>query len=244
MTSDCDRIAADLRRLAADQEHQDAIAAIRPGRVRRDPQDRTYAARLRYTRALRRYVYNPALLDAVLSVPWLKELFLRSFGYRGSTDFTIYPDCWIRDLPLLDIGERAYLADGIVLGSNQVSLDQEWLQVDRITIGARTVFDQQCMVGYGTSIGENCVLSIRVAIGMNVRLGRGTKVGPTSNIGHQCRLGDGVTVGNAVFVGHFSRVDDGVEIPDYARIPQFSHVTREGVRPRRQHAAVTASMDA
>ena len=31
----------------------------------------------------------------------------RIFGYRGSMDFTIYPDTWIRDLPLLDFGEGA-----------------------------------------------------------------------------------------------------------------------------------------
>lgn len=228
-------IAADLRRLAVDRAHLDAIAAIRPGRFRRDPQDSTYAARLRYTAALRGYVYNPSLLEVVLSLPWLKTLFFRSFGYRGSTEFTIYPSCWIRDLPLLDIGERAYLADGIVLGSNQVSVDQQWIRVGRITIGARTIFDQQCMVGYGSSIGQDCVIGVRVSVGMNVRIGTGCKVGPSSTIGHQCRIGNGVTVGHAVTIGNFSRVDDGIEIPDYTCVPQFSHVSRDAISPRRRH---------
>lgn len=162
---------AALEELDADPDHRRAVAAIGPGRFRRDASDHRYAARFGYTAALRRYVYNPAALERIFGDPSLKALFLRTFGYKGHTDFTVYPNAWLRDLPLLNIGRRCYLADGIVLGTNQVSPDQQWLTVEGISIGDDTVFDQQCMVGYGTRIGRDCVIGARVMIGMRARIG-------------------------------------------------------------------------
>ena len=110
---------------------------IRKGTSRRRIDDPIYAGRLEYTQALRRFVYNPAVLNEVLWDPTLKEQFCRVFGYRGNLDFTIYPSAWIRDLALADyhIGKNVYLADGIVLGTNQVSPDQSKLHVGPISIG-------------------------------------------------------------------------------------------------------------
>jgi hypothetical protein len=50
-----------------------------------------------------------------LCVPWLKALVFRLFGYRGDLNFTVYPDTWIRDLPLLDFGKGAYISNRATL---------------------------------------------------------------------------------------------------------------------------------
>jgi hypothetical protein len=44
----------------------------------------------------------------------------RLFGYRGSMKFTVYPDTWIRDLPLLMFGEGAYVSNRATLRTNIV----------------------------------------------------------------------------------------------------------------------------
>lgn len=222
-----------LNDLSNDAEHNKSVAAIRPGRFRRDSADEIYQSRIKYTNSLRKFVYNPVLLEVIFGNSELKNLFFRAFGYQGQTDFTIYPNCWIRDLALLDIGERVYLADGIVLGTNQVSTDQEFLTVDGISIGARTIFDQQCMVGYGAQIGSDCIIGVRAAIGMKTSIGDGCIIRPGTTISHHCKVGYNVKVGYKAFIGDFSVIEDGVEIPDGAQIPQFSRVTKNGILPRR-----------
>jgi len=232
-----DTIAEVLDDLAADPAHIAAVESIRPGRVRRDVQDPEYRLRSRYTASLRRFMYNPALLEVVFAEAELKTLFFRTFGYKGQTEFTVYPNAWLRDLPLLDLGQRCYLGDGIILGTNQVAVDQQYLVVDRISIGATTVFDQHCMVGYGSRVGSGCVIGARVMIGMKTRIGDAVLVRPASGVGHHCRLGNRVRIGHDVMVGAFSVVEDDVIVSDYSRIPEFSRVTRDGIVPRRAEKA-------
>ena len=101
-------------------QFQAVVANIKAGTFDRTVPNKDYQDRLAYTKAFRKFIYNPAILNEIFSCPELKESFFRTFGYKGALDFTIYPKCWLRDLPLLDIGSGTYLADGILLGTNQV----------------------------------------------------------------------------------------------------------------------------
>lgn len=237
--------ASECQRLERDETHKLAVAEIRPGRFRRDPESPPYRARLCYTANLRRFVYNPALLERVFGSRDLQEQFLKVFGYQGSTRFTVYPKCWIRDLPLLDFGDGVYLGDGIVLGTNQVSTCQQFVTVDRIAVGSGTVMDQECMIGYGSAIGRDNVVGVRVLFGARATTGARCRFAPRATVGHHCRLGDDVSVGHDTFIGSFSVVESGVEIPDYSRIPQFSHISKSGATPRRRQpgAAKGAATD-
>lgn len=220
---------AELKGLGESPAFQQSLEAIRPGKFRRDGSDPAYEARAEYTRCLRRFVYDPASMNEVLTRPELKELFFRTFGYRGTLDFTIYPGAWLRDLPLLDIGEKAYLGDGIVLGTNQVSPDQSELRVGPIKIGHRTLFDQACMVGQGTTIGADCQFGIRSLLGIGLTIGDQVRAGGGCGIIHLARIGDGVTLGHGVIVGQGARVDDGVTIPGGTSIPPRTHVTQRWI---------------
>ena len=55
-----------------------------------------------------------------LSLRPLKALAFRLLGHRGSLDFKVDPDTWIRDLPLRDLGPGAYVSNRATLGTNMV----------------------------------------------------------------------------------------------------------------------------
>ena len=212
---------------------QAVVANMKPGNFKRDPESKDYNDRLVYTKAFRKFIYNPAVLNEIFSDSDLKEKFFRTFGYQGALDFTIYPKCWLRDLPMLNIGSGTYLADGILLGTNQVSTDQKVLRVGRITIGERCVFDQDCKLGYNSTIGNDCIIGIQTSIGLKCKMGDNVKVGEATTMRHGVTIGNDVTIGSETQIGNFVIIEDGVEVPEFSRIPSFSIVTKEGVFSRK-----------
>lgn len=214
-------------------EFQEVVANMKPGNFKRDRMSKDYNDRLVYTRAFRKFIYNPSVMNEILSDTDLKEMFFRTFGYKGALDFTIYPNCWLRDLPMLDIGSGTYLADGILLGTNQVSTDQTVLRVGKIKIGERCVFDQDCKLGYNSTIGDDCIIGIQTSIGLKCRMGNNVKLGEATTIRHGVRIGNDVTVGSETQIGNFVVIEDGVEVPEFSRIPSFSVVTSEGIFERK-----------
>ena len=215
-------------------EFQAIVANIKAGQFERNPDSKDYQDRLVYTKVFRKFIYNPAILNEIFSDASLKESFFRTFGYQGALDFTIYPNCWLRDLPLLDIGSGTYLADGILLGTNQVSTDQKVLRVGTIKIGERCVFDQQCKLGYNSVIGDDCIIGIQTAIGLKCTMGNNVKVGEATTIRHGVTIGDNVQIGAETQIGNFCIIQEGVVIPEFTRIPSFSLVTSEGIFDRKQ----------
>lgn len=80
---------------------------IVPGRFARDPVTALYRGRLVYGAAWTTLFYCRPIYHAVLLLPPLRWMTFRLFGYMGHRDFTVYPDSWIRDLPLLEFGRGA-----------------------------------------------------------------------------------------------------------------------------------------
>lgn len=223
-----------LEQYRTDQAFQAAVASIEPGKIKRDPNNPQYQKRVQYTVALRDFVYNPALLNVIFGDAELKANFLRIFGYRGNTNFTIYPNCWLRDLPLLDIGAGVYLGDHILLGTNQVSPNQEFLTVGTIQIGDNSIFDQQCSIGLNAKVGSNVQGRFKSSIGLKATVHNNVLLGEGSNIGHGTVAKEGVILERCAGVGNFCIIDAGVVVPEYATIPSFSHVTESGIVPRQQ----------
>ena len=215
-------------------EFQAIVKNIKAGTFVRDPESKDYQDRLVYTKAFRKFIYNPAVLNEIFSDAELKKSFFRTFGYKGALDFTIYPKCWLRDLPLLDIGSKTYLADGILLGTNQVSTDQKVLKVGPIKIGERCVFDQDCKLGYNSKIGDDCIIGIQTSIGLRCKMGNNVKIGEATTIRHGVTIGNDVIIGSETQIGNFCIIEDGVQIPEFSRIPSFSLVTKEGIFNRKE----------
>ena len=225
-----------LIQLANNSRFQASLKNIKVGKFKRDKKDPVYQDRVLYTRELRQYVYNPMVMNCILSDEALKERFFRTFGYNGFLNFTIYPTAWLRDLPLLDIGENAYLADGILLGTNQVTPDQQWICTGTIKIGNHCIFDQGCAVGYGSRIGSESIIGFQVAIGLKNRIGKNVRIGGRSNIAHGCRIGNNVHIQDCCRIGSFSVIEEGVELPEFTDVPPFSQVTAHGIFERRRKA--------
>lgn len=127
-------VTQEINRLQMDTDFQKVVSNIKAGKFVRDTNLPDYNDRIIYTKALRNFLYNPAVLNVVFGEQELKEQFFRAFGYTGKVNFTIYPKCWLRDLPLLDIGENVYLGDNILLGTNQVTPDQKTLVVGKLPL--------------------------------------------------------------------------------------------------------------
>lgn len=226
--ADIELISAHLNHLKSSTSFQSCVAAIVPGKVVRKPENEIYQKRVEYTTELRAFAYNPAFMNIILSIPELKELFFRTFGYKGNLNFTMYPNAWIRDLPLLDIGEKCYLADGILLGTNRVSIDQRILRVDHITIGDHTIFDQRCAIGPGTTIGSDCIMGFQSQISAKCTVGNNVRLGEVVTIGSMTTLGDDVIIGQGSFISDFVTVEAGAVIASNTRVPPKSVVTTEG----------------
>lgn len=224
----------ELERLEADSVFQSVVSNIKEGKFERNRDEKDYNDRIIYTEELRNFVYNPAVLNVIFREQELKTKFFRTFGYKGNVDFTIYPKCWLRDLPLLDIGKNVYLGDNILLGTNLVTPNQKSLIVGKIKIGDNCIFNQGCSVGGKTTIGKDGTIGFQVAIGFSNKIGDALTAGECSIIGHGNRIGDNVTIGYKSKVGHFCIIEDGVQVDEMIEIPSYSLVTKEGVFPRRK----------
>ncbi len=213
-----------LNQISEDAKLQEAILHIKPGKFKRGPDDPIYVHRGYYTRMLKSFLTDYKLMNAILTDKKLQTRFFRVFGYEGEVDFTLYPQCWIRDLPLLQIGKMSYLGDGIVLGTNKVSIDQKTVKVGRITIGDHTIIDQDCMLGYSTHIGHHTAIGVRSCIGVKTHIGNNCRIAEIVNIGHCCNIGNDVSIGQVSAIGNFTTIADGTKIPAFSRIPPKSSI--------------------
>jgi carbonic anhydrase/acetyltransferase-like protein (isoleucine patch superfamily) len=180
-------------------------AAIKPGRYSRSLADPDYRGRRLYGLCWTVLYYCTPVYFVVLSVPLLKRLAFRLFGYRGSLDFTIYPDTWIRDLPLLDIGAGAYISNRATLGTNMVLTDGSVI-VDRVTIGAGSLVGHLAMLGPGTVIGTDSEIGVATVLAVRVNIGNRVVVGAVSRIDSGVSVADGAHVGRSVYLGCGTRV--------------------------------------
>jgi acetyltransferase-like isoleucine patch superfamily enzyme len=209
----------EINRIQNDEIFQKVVGNIKAGKFVRDTANPDYNDRIVYTKTLRTFLYNPAVLNVIFGEQELKEKFFRAFGYNGKVSFTIYPKCWLRDLPLLDIGENVYLGDNILLGTNQVTPDQKTLVVGKIKIGDNCIFNQGCTIGGKSTMGQDCIVGFESAIGFGNTIGDNTKIGERVTIGHCNKIGSNVTIGFMCKVGRFCIIEDGVEIEEMTDIP-------------------------
>jgi acetyltransferase-like isoleucine patch superfamily enzyme len=200
--------------------------AIRPGRFPRDLRDATYRARRLYGLCWTSVYYATPLYFLVLALPWLKWLTFRLFGYRGQMQFTVYPDTWIRDLPLLDFGPGAYVANRATLGTN-VALARGTLLVDRISIGPGALVGHLTMLSTGTVIEEGAEVGVGCAVGSKVRVGRHAHLGACSAVGHRVEFGERAYVGTMSSIGLGARVGADVRLPQVALVPNRARVERQ-----------------
>jgi carbonic anhydrase/acetyltransferase-like protein (isoleucine patch superfamily) len=189
-----------------------------PGKFPRVMSDPAYRARRMYGFFWSALYYNTPVLYFILQIEALKSFILRLFSYKGSTNVTIYPDSWIRDLPLLNFGDGVYISNKATLGTNLVLSTGEIL-VDRLQFGEKTIIGHLAIVGLGTKIGECSEIGIGVAIGLRCALGNQVRIAPTCAINHGVAIGSGTQIGAMSYIGTRAQIGENLEIPAGANIP-------------------------
>jgi carbonic anhydrase/acetyltransferase-like protein (isoleucine patch superfamily) len=187
----------------------------------RQPLHPVYFLRRIYGGCWTQLFYFRPLYSIVLFIPAYKSLILRLFGYKGkSTNFTMYPDTWIRDLPVLNFDENVYLSNRATIGSNLCLSDGNIL-VDKIQIGRNSLIGHMAIIG-PSIIGENTEVGVGAAMGIRVKLGNNVRVLPRAGVGHGVKIGDNTTIGQMSHIGTKVTIGPGLDIPAGANIPNGS----------------------
>ncbi len=150
-------------------------------------------------------------------IPEMRVMF-RLFGFSGSIDITVFPDTWLRDLPLLNIGHGAYLANRATLGTN-MCLNDGSIIVGPITIGERAIVGHLSVIGLGSKLGEGSELGVGAATGIRITVGSNVNIRPRCNLNHGCQIESNAIIGSASLIGLKSKIGAGIEIRAGACIP-------------------------
>ena len=161
--------------------------------------------------------YSPAYPLALTLAP-LRRAMLKLFGYRGSPDFVTYPDTWLRDLPLLDLGKGAYLSNKATIGTNLVLADGSIL-VGGIRVGEGALVGHLAMLAPKVTLGDRAQIGVGVAIGIGTRVGADAQIGPRATLEHHVVIAQGVRVGTCAYVGSRSHIGRGLVIPGGVVVP-------------------------
>ena len=184
----------------------------------RKPFHPVYFLRRVYGACWTQLFYFKPIYSVVLAIPILKTLTFRLFGYKAdSTNFVVYPDTWIRDLPMLNIGEGAYLSNRATIGTNLCLSDGNIL-VDHIIIGKNSLIGHLAMIA-PCFIGEKTEVGVNVGIGIRTKIGSNVKVGPRSCICHGTRINDGVEIGAMSEIGTRVVIGENIKLPNSTSIP-------------------------
>jgi carbonic anhydrase/acetyltransferase-like protein (isoleucine patch superfamily) len=196
------------------------------GRFPREPYHKVYFCRRVFGGCWAQLFYFKPVYSFVLAIPIFRSFVFWLFGYRGSPDFTVYPDTWIRDLPVLKISEGAYLANRATIGTNIVLTDGSIL-VETIRIRRKALIGHLCIIGTGSTIGESAEIGLRSSIGIRTRIGDKANIKPSTSISHGTTIGEGTIVGTMSYVGTKCYVGAGVKLPAGSVIPDGAVVNTQ-----------------
>jgi carbonic anhydrase/acetyltransferase-like protein (isoleucine patch superfamily) len=197
------------------------------GRFPRENFDKVYFWRRIYGTCWTQVFYFKPIYASMLPIPIFKKMLFKLFGYKGtSLQFTIYPDTWIRDLPLLDFGAGAYLSNRATLGTN-MCLPDNTIFVDKITVAAKGLLGHLGVLAPGCKIMEEAEVGVSATLGVRCRLKPKASVKPGALLNHGVVVGAGAEIGTRAFVGLRARIGDGVKVPAGACIPAGSVINSE-----------------
>ncbi|MBX7174051.1 MAG: hypothetical protein K1X72_23975 [Pyrinomonadaceae bacterium] len=194
------------------------------GRFPRKLGNKVYFHRRLYGLCLTTIYYFTPIFFIVLSFSTLKKMLFRLWGYQGSMDFVTYPDTWIRDVALLQIGNGAYLSNKATIGTNIVQHDGTII-VEAIKIGDRSVVGHLTMIGPGVEMGKDVEVNPGCIIGLHTFLDDGVKVKAYSGIDSFTRIGARTIIGSMSYIGPMVTIAPDLVIPAGITIPAKTKIT-------------------
>jgi carbonic anhydrase/acetyltransferase-like protein (isoleucine patch superfamily) len=191
---------------------------IRPVKCARNLSDPDYFPRAIYGRLWTSFFYFKPLYSLVLNLTSLRNLTFRAFGYRGSTLFTIFPDSWIRDLPLLHFGPGTYIANRSTLGTN-ICLKDNTTVVGEIHTGRSSLVGHMAVIALGTRIGDETEIGVSATVGIRTRVGSNTLISPRTAVNHGSVIGNSCVIGTNCYLGIRAKLSDNLNVPAATVIP-------------------------
>ncbi len=186
--------------------------AIVEGRFPRNVAHPIYFHRRLYGLCWTSLYYFKPIYYLCLTIPLLKRVTFRLFGYKGQMEFTVYPDTWIRDLPLLDFGKGAYISNRATIGTN-IAMRNGTILVGGVKVEAGALVGHLTMLAPGVKLEEKGEVSVGCAIGMSVTIGTRAFVGPCSVVDAGALFEPKSEVGSRTYVGKKAVVGCGSEWP-------------------------------
>jgi acetyltransferase-like isoleucine patch superfamily enzyme len=203
--------------------HQGAIV---PGRFPRSVAHPVYFHRRLYGLCWTSVYYFTPVYFLTLSIPFLKKLVFRGFGYKGEMDFTTYPDTWIRDLPLLKIGRGAYLSNKATIGTN-IAFPDGSILVDSVTVGDGALIGHLAMLAPGVEVRKGAEVGVGAAIGLKSVVGEQARINAHCGIEHGVKIGARVKIGATTYVSSGVEIAPDISIPPGITIPSRMRITSQ-----------------
>ena len=202
------------------------LPAMVRGKFPRDLKHPVYGPRRLHGLCWTSVYYCTPIYFAVLTFPALKAWVFTLFGYKHSTNFTVYPDTWLRDLPVLKIEEGAYLSNRATIGTNMCLTDGTVL-VDSVVVKKKGLVGHLAALAPGSYTGEGTEIGLGCVIGIRVKLEHGVQVGPTSGVNHGAILEEGCEVGSASYIGIKAVIRRGVKVPNASVVPNGAIIANQ-----------------
>lgn len=201
-------------------------AAIIRGKFPRDLSHPVYGPRRLYAFCWCSVFYFTPLYFVLMSFPRLKKVFFTLFGYQGEHSNTVAPDVWLRDLPLLSLGQGSYVANKATVGTNLCLMDNTTL-VDAVRIGEKSMVGHMALLAPGVKVLEHVELGVHTAVGIRTRFDKGSKTGPCVSIHHGVQIGENVDIGACTYVGLRAKVEAGIRLPAGSNIPAGAEIRNQ-----------------
>jgi len=196
------------------------------GKFPRQLTDPVYRGRRLYGLCWTAVYYFTPIYFLFLTVPLLKRMLFRLFGYKGNLDFTVYPDTWIRDLPLLNFGKGAYISNRATIGTN-IIMNNGRILVDNITVEEGAQIGHLTMLAPGVHVGKHAEIGVGCGIALKVKVQEGVTIGPMCSIDNGVVIRKNAVVKEATYIGTRSVIGEGIRIPPGANIPFRSVIKRQ-----------------
>lgn len=197
--------------------------AIRKGRFKRDLSDDAYYGRACYGRLWTSLFYSGPIYQVFLGIRPYRNFVLRLFGMKGPLEFTVFPDTWIRDLPVLSVSDGAYMANKSTIGTN-ICLKDNFTLVDGIKFGQNAMVGHMAVIGPGCKINSGSELGVSSTLGIRVSIAENSSIGALVAVNHGSSLGQRINVGTRAYIGVRVNISDDVTIPPNTVIPDGNSV--------------------
>jgi NDP-sugar pyrophosphorylase family protein len=200
-----------------------ARKAIVRGKFPRQAFHKVYFWRRVYGTCWTQVFYFKPIYSFILAIPLFKKLVFRLFGYKGNMNFVVYPDTWIRDLPILDIGDGAYLSNRATIGTN-ICLPSGHILVDGIKVGKKGLVGHLTMLAPGVTVGDGAEIGVGCPIGIRTVFEAGVSIKPAAVINHGAVVRSASSIGTHSYLGLRSEIGPNLHIPSCTIVPEGASI--------------------